>query len=110
MAEHVTNLLFLIKHDIDDLGNLTTHDLSDEDIRIEYHPKSGKLPVIQTFDEYTTGSEQASLRPPLDTKPWLPFCTRLDFEVAALTLECHMNRQQTDTLFKLIAHIQQGFD
>ncbi|KAJ3871596.1 hypothetical protein F5051DRAFT_433729 [Lentinula edodes] len=62
--------------------------IKQNDIKIEYHPNSGK---------------------PTVTEPWSPFHTRMDFEAATLALECSMNDKQTEKLIMLLNHVQQGF-
>ncbi|KAJ6631829.1 hypothetical protein B0H10DRAFT_1670423, partial [Mycena sp. CBHHK59/15] len=37
-------------------------------------------------------------------KPWVPFRTRLDFEVSEFAQEAMLNKKQTDTLISLIRH------
>ncbi|KIK69151.1 hypothetical protein GYMLUDRAFT_152168 [Collybiopsis luxurians FD-317 M1] len=85
-------------------------ELFDGDVKIEYHPKSGLGTIIQRYDEYFSQKDQKNSPLPLNNKPWLPFQTRLDFEVAALALECSLNRRQTNTLIGLLGHAQQGLD
>ncbi|KAF5382826.1 hypothetical protein D9757_007323 [Collybiopsis confluens] len=89
----------------------TLDELLDGDVRTVYHPKSGKATAIQHFEDYMASrtKEDTSPRPP-NEKPWLPFQTRLDFEIAALALECSMNRRQTNTLIELFQCAQQGKD
>ncbi|KAF5380684.1 hypothetical protein D9757_007079 [Collybiopsis confluens] len=89
----------------------TLDELLDGDVRTVYHPKSGKATTIQHFEDFMASrtKEDTSPRPP-NEKPWLPFQTRLDFEIAALALECSMNRRQTNTLIELFQCAQQGKD
>lgn len=77
-------------------------------IRVEYHPKSEKEPAHFPFYNFTsdraadiTDSQQLA-DTPVDEKPWRPFSSRLDFEIADLILETHMNSNQTDRLLSLI--------
>ncbi|KAF8829783.1 hypothetical protein HHX47_DHR2000053 [Lentinula edodes] len=83
--------------------------IEQNDIKIEYHPNSGKPPVIERFDIHTADHDHV---PSNDSRlrSWLPFCTRMDFEVATLALECSMNDKQTEKLIMLLNHVQQGFD
>ncbi|KAF9459908.1 hypothetical protein BDZ94DRAFT_1267182 [Collybia nuda] len=69
------------------------------DIRIEYHPKSRIPTKFQTFEEYIQDSP-----PPVipEQKPWKPFRSRLDFEVAELALDAALNKTQANQLIKLI--------
>ena len=41
---------------------------------------------------------------PIDPEPWKPFHSRLDFELAELILDTHMNKAQTATIISLIHH------
>ncbi|KIK66841.1 hypothetical protein GYMLUDRAFT_69898 [Collybiopsis luxurians FD-317 M1] len=66
---------------------------------------------IQHLDDYLAdGGNPGPLPPPTDHKPWLPFQTQMNFEIATLTLECSMNQHQTNTLLEIISCAQQGFD
>jgi hypothetical protein len=60
-------------------------------------------PVIQHFSEYGTCE---SMRHPtnelLDEAPWLPFRTRLDFEVAELAHQAAFNKEKTNQLINLM--------
>lgn len=73
-----------------------------DDIQTEYHPHSGRKSHIEHFDDY--GRKEESTRndfiPP--KKPWRPFRTRLDFEVADLIMETAMNAKQIVTLISLL--------
>ncbi|KAJ3500219.1 hypothetical protein NLJ89_g9890 [Agrocybe chaxingu] len=75
-----------------------------DDIKIKHHPASGKPDEYYHFDDYNPKSDirlkQASI--PVDHKPWKPFRTRLDFEIAEIILDTHMNSKQTKTLLSLI--------
>lgn len=44
---------------------------------------------------------------PLDEEPWLPFCSREDFEFAEIVHDAAMNRQQIDNLIKFVHRCQQ---
>lgn len=84
----------------------------DNNICVEYHPKSGlkaahfpfykfspeKAAGIDTTPDTAAGNNS----PAVDQRPWRPFSSRLDFELADLILESHMNSQQTDWLLSLI--------
>lgn len=74
-----------------------------DDIRIEYHPKSKKATETFRFEDYNSHIRK-NFHIPIDTEPWKPFRSRLDYEVAALIHETHMNNSQTKTLLELIHH------
>lgn len=72
-----------------------------DDIQIEYHPKSKRATEKFCFEDYNS-SIPKNLDIPIDTEPWKPFRSRLDYEVVALIHETHMNNSQTKTLIELI--------
>ncbi|EDQ99267.1 uncharacterized protein LACBIDRAFT_335192 [Laccaria bicolor S238N-H82] len=72
-----------------------------DDIKVEYHPQSGKPTHVYHFEDYTTSSE-GTANMPVDPEPWRPFRSRLDFEIAELILNTHMNKSQTNQLLSLI--------
>jgi hypothetical protein len=84
----------------------------DNEIRVEYHPSAKKAPQHFAFSDFDPGiasgisasmSENRVLHDgDLDKEPWLPFSSRIDFEIADLILETHMNQKQTDGLLALI--------
>lgn len=71
------------------------------DIKIEYHPTSGRPTTIISFDDYA-GRDHFPDPIPLDTHPWAPFQSRLDFEIAELSLEAALNHSQLNRLIKLV--------
>ena len=81
--------------------NLANDPPEKDDIRIEYHPKSKKATKTFRFEDYNSHIRK-DLHIPIDTEPWKPFRSRLDYEVAALIHETHMNNSQTKTLLELI--------
>ena len=87
--------------DFENTGENDTCDLHLDDIKIEFHPNSGKPAQIFHFDEYTSSSK-TSLNNPIDSEPWKPFRSCLDFEIAELMLDTHMNKSQTNRLLSLI--------
>lgn len=82
----------------------------DNEIRIEYHPASDKEAQHFIFEDYIDNFIQAD--PHLNNVPdprtkgpepvWHPFSSRLDFEIAELIQDTHMNSRQTDALLSLI--------
>ncbi|EDQ99252.1 uncharacterized protein LACBIDRAFT_316752 [Laccaria bicolor S238N-H82] len=73
------------------------------DIKVEYHPRSGRQPQFFSFDEYKSNFQDLdSVDIPVDPEPWKPFRSRLDFELAELILDTHMNKNQTNELISLI--------
>lgn len=76
------------------------HTVQLDDIKIEYHPKSGMREKVFRFHDYTD-ARPAPSHPP-DPEPWKPFRTRLDFEIADLLLDTRMNKKQSSRLLSLI--------
>ncbi|KAF9784401.1 hypothetical protein BJ322DRAFT_1194914 [Thelephora terrestris] len=76
-----------------------THTYVDDDIRVEYHPNSGRQTEVFKLDEYRQPTTAASTT--ADPEPWAPFRTREDFEFAEIALETGMTRGQVDALIKL---------
>ncbi|KAJ3977305.1 hypothetical protein EV361DRAFT_879617 [Lentinula raphanica] len=106
-----TSFVTTAEENLDHFETERLDELSDGDIKIEYHPNSGKEPEMLHFDEYVAGQTgHHAIPPPTDFKPWIPFQTRMDFELAALALECTMNKGQTDMLIEIVKRAQEGHD
>lgn len=77
-----------------------------DDIRIEYHPSSQKSAVHMSLDDYLdlnpSANQENTDNNSQNHTPWHPFSSRLDFEIADLILDTHMNSKQTDGLLSLI--------
>ncbi|KAF8427564.1 hypothetical protein L210DRAFT_3614930 [Boletus edulis BED1] len=76
-----------------------TANAAPDSFKTEYHPKSGRATEYESFSCYGQQSFPPSL--PDDT-PWAPFLSRLDFEIAELTHQSAMSKDQVDHLLKLI--------
>ncbi|KAI9464204.1 hypothetical protein HD554DRAFT_2026564 [Boletus coccyginus] len=76
-----------------------------DDIRVEYHPHSGRAPKISPFGEFTREHLHVPLAPEDDREPWHPFRTLMDFEVSELALEAALNKDQTTRLIKLLQRV-----
>lgn len=76
-----------------------TWSCQDGDIRIEYHPKSGRELKTFKFEDFTRAPPPNP--PPEDPEPWMPFKTRADFEFTALTQDAKMSQAQVNTLIDL---------
>lgn len=70
-----------------------------DDIRVQYHPKSGRPTEIFPFAEF--GLQKDSEPPAPDEQPWLPFRSKADFEFSEIALDAAMNQRQVDALIKL---------
>jgi len=91
------------------LGQEEPDELEVDDIKVIHHPNAGIVECRFHFDDYC-GSDPDSN--PLDyakyysvddlERPWRPFRTRLDFEVAEIMLDAYMNSQQTERMLALI--------
>ncbi|CAA7262266.1 unnamed protein product [Cyclocybe aegerita] len=85
--------------------SLDSQSFKKDDIKIVYHPSTGKAPDIFSFIDYCrmeSTMEPRDLDPSLDKQPWRPFATRLNFEFAEVFLDSHMNQRQIDTLISLV--------
>ncbi|KJA13371.1 hypothetical protein HYPSUDRAFT_151670 [Hypholoma sublateritium FD-334 SS-4] len=82
----------------------------DKEIRVEYHPTSNREAQHFIFEDYIDNVVQADPHPNKIPDPhikgpepvWHPFSSRLDFEIAELIQDTHMNSRQTDALLSLI--------
>ncbi|KAJ3774269.1 hypothetical protein FB446DRAFT_787121 [Lentinula raphanica] len=81
-----------------------------DDIKIEYHPSSGKQAEILRFHEYGERKERDTVSVPPDSSPWKPWRSRVDFEVAKLALESSMSEDQINQLIDILKRVAQGSD
>jgi hypothetical protein len=76
------------------------------EIKISYHPAS-KRPE-QRFginEDPPSASASTGSQPPdpaAAQTPWHPFCSRLDFEIAELSLNAHLSKADTENLLSII--------
>ncbi|KAK0474499.1 hypothetical protein IW261DRAFT_1568476 [Armillaria novae-zelandiae] len=68
---------------------------------IEYHPSAILDPRILTCEEYFQMMAMEMTVSFID-KPWHPFASENDFELAELILHTGMNRQERDSFFKVL--------
>jgi hypothetical protein len=80
-----------------------------DDFRTEYHPSSGRPPILQRFEDYGQHNPSIAVTPS-DERPWEPFRSRLDFEIAELALEAALNKKQTDRLLSLFDRCARQLD
>ncbi len=79
-----------------------------------YHPSAERQPDIYTFDYYCNApeldtaelqdSDSESQAPRLtnsDKRPWHPFPTRTDFELAEVMLDGHLNKKQIERILSV---------
>ncbi|KAJ7897519.1 hypothetical protein B0H13DRAFT_2234374 [Mycena leptocephala] len=69
------------------------------EIKRVFHPHSKRLPLFQSFREYVRMAEP---KEPVDRRPWRPFRSQLDFEVAEFCETNMLNKDSTQTLISLI--------
>ncbi|KAJ6468344.1 hypothetical protein C8R45DRAFT_1055287 [Mycena sanguinolenta] len=89
------------QHDTEPLANGSVDPKANE-IRYEFHPHSGLPPQTCSLDEYLEGEVSRCRLPSTDRQPWVPFRTRLDFEVAEFAQENMLNQAATNKLIALI--------
>lgn len=70
------------------------------DIKTEFHPTSGRPTKIVAFEDYAHDNLPDTI--PQDKCPWAPFESRLDFEIAELSLEAALNHSQLNKLINLV--------
>ncbi|KAG8219498.1 hypothetical protein J3R82DRAFT_443 [Butyriboletus roseoflavus] len=73
--------------------------------KMEYHPKASHATEYESFSTYGRQSFQPSLS---DDVPWAPFLSWVDFEIAELTHQSAMSKEQINQLLKLIWLIAGG--
>ena len=78
-----------------------TDDVTPDEIRTEYHPRSRRPAKVSRFYLNESGASTQRQRPTL--APWWPFFrSREDFLIAEIFLECRIGRDHSDRLIKLI--------
>ncbi|KAG0707969.1 hypothetical protein DFH29DRAFT_979579 [Suillus ampliporus] len=83
---------------------------AEDDIKVEHHPNSGIKTKVYAFEEFQRRPVAATSDPPPNKKPWLPFKSQLEFEVAQIALEAALNNEQTDRLIKICRRCAIGKD
>ena len=78
----------------------------DGDIKVEYHPTSGRGTNIFKADEYRQSVPDAGATS--EPEPWAPFRTREDFEFAEIALKTGMTRGQVNAMIKLFHRCIEG--
>ena len=75
---------------------------------MEYHPRSNQEAKHFQFDDYEWGTwaentgANIKFQAAENCEPWRPFSSQLDFEIAELMQETHMNSSQQNALLALI--------
>ncbi|KAG1833209.1 hypothetical protein F4604DRAFT_2019034, partial [Suillus subluteus] len=73
-----------------------------DDIRTEYHPRSGIPTKTNRFGDFRCHTNTAHSQVPQNTTPWEPFGSRIDFDFAELILKANLTKLQTNELISLI--------
>ncbi len=83
--------------------------LEHDDIKIEYHPSTGRPPVISHFKDFQRHRDRPTNVNPaaFEDEPWKPFQTREDFDFAELCLEAALTQRQVEVL-RIIQNAKAG--
>ncbi|KAJ7059280.1 hypothetical protein C8F01DRAFT_1220265 [Mycena amicta] len=84
--------------------------LEDTEIKRIFHPKSKRATKYQSLDNWLQEDAHSDPycdgpTPALDARPWSPFPTRLDFDVADFANENMLNKGAIDELISLIRRV-----
>ena len=83
-------------------------ELEQDDIKVVYHSSTGIPEQLYHFDDYNGAEATYPVNPVsssqngIQERPWRPFRTKLDFEIAEVMLDAHMNEAQTERMLSLI--------
>jgi hypothetical protein len=100
------------------ISNLTDHleiepqlpaSPSNDSIRTEFHPNSGRGVKIETFEDYREHTLKPTSVPEIK-EPWRPFQSRTDFEFAQLALDAALTKSHVDKLIQLVERCIKGQD
>ncbi|KAF8179060.1 hypothetical protein K438DRAFT_2177885 [Mycena galopus ATCC 62051] len=72
------------------------------DIRRVFHPHAKRSEVTMSFEDYRATQVPPQRRHPIHEKPWAPFRTRFDFEVAEFAQDAKLTKNQINVLISLI--------
>ncbi|KAG1870704.1 hypothetical protein DFJ58DRAFT_713928 [Suillus subalutaceus] len=89
------------------VATATTSDRLDT-FKTEYHPHSGRAPIVESFSVYGTNKPETTQSPVIDDEPWQPFSCRADFEFAELTHRAALSKDQINELLKFIWRVADG--
>ncbi|KAG8221796.1 hypothetical protein J3R82DRAFT_2124 [Butyriboletus roseoflavus] len=84
---------------------MATANATPDSFKMEYHPKASHVTEYESFSTYGRQSFQPSL---FDDAPWAPFLSQVNFEIAELTHQSAMSKEQINQLLKLIWLIAGG--
>ena len=91
-----------------DSGNVGDGGPKADDIRIEYHPSSGREPETFAFGDFVRGAPKKTFS--MGPDPWIPFKTREDFEFAEVALEAGMTKAHVNRMINLFHKCQDEKD
>lgn len=91
-------------------SNSATPEALIDDIRVKYHPHSGRISETLPFEEFGRKRDSASTQCTPNETPWKPFRSQADFEFAEIALDAALNQQQVEALIKLFHHCIESKD
>lgn len=77
-----------------------------DDIRTEYHEKSGRPEEFSSFETYQRRTTE--LPPVTNERPWLPFHSESEFTFAEIALQAALSNKQLDNLIAVIHKLMGG--
>ena len=72
-----------------------------DDIRTEFHPRSGKATVTSHFEDYGHQIKDC-MWVVVNDELWHPFRNRLDFDITNFSLRNALNKEETNALLSLL--------
>ena len=81
-----------------------------DDIKIVYHPKTGKEPLIQSLADYNAADSKIRTPSRSYEEPWAPYKTRLDFEFSEFVMTAYLNKDHVEKLIALLELAASGED
>ncbi|OJT12638.1 hypothetical protein TRAPUB_10879 [Trametes pubescens] len=82
--------------------------LCEDDFLTVHHPRAGRPPTIDHFDDYKPDRPDDPVDlSRLNKTPWEPFKSRIDFEFAEFALGASLNQGQISTLLELVGRIKE---
>ena len=81
-----------------------------DDIKIVYHPNSGKEPLIQPLSDYNAADSKLRTPSKPTEEPWAPYKTRLDFEFSEFVMTAYLNKDHVEKLIALLNLAASGQD
>ncbi len=84
--------------------------LENDDIKMQYHPSTGRPPVISHFEDFQRHRNRPSHVNPnaFEDEPWKPFQTREDFDFAEVCLEAGLTQRQVEVMLRMIQNAKAG--